>query len=80
MKRFIAFLLAALLCIAALPTAVFASEKQFVYTEDDIEELYYDFEYLSGMVESIFHSDEGLAYWKYTNDMEGQKVAGWLID
>lgn len=80
MKRIIAFLLVAALCIAALPIATFASENQFAYTDDDIEELYYDYEYLSGMIESIFYSDERLAYWKYANDMEDNEKATWLIE
>ncbi|MBQ7324638.1 MAG: hypothetical protein IJW98_02745 [Clostridia bacterium] len=80
LKRIIAVLLVAVLCFAAIPFSAFAASTQFAYTDEDIEDLYYDYEYLAGMLEGIFYSDKGIAYWKYANEMEDKKVASWLID
>ena len=80
MKRIFAVLLVAVLCFAAIPFSAFAASTQFAYTDEDIEDLYYDYEYLAGMLEGIFYSDKGIAYWKYANEMEDKKVASWLID
>lgn len=80
MKRIISFLLAAVLCVSVLTPAVFAENAQFMYSEEDIEELYYDFEYVSAMVEDLFGSEDNLAYWQYANEKEDEEVLCWLID
>ncbi len=79
MKRWIAILLTAVLCVASLPLSVFAADSGYLYSDDETEELYYQFEYVSHMVESMFGTDAGLAYWKYVNDMAGKKTESWLI-
>ncbi len=77
MKRLIALFLSLILLSASLGTLSLAEE--FTYTDDDIEELYYDFEYVSGFVETMFGSDEGIAYWKYVSDMDEKSLASRLI-
>ena len=79
MKKIIAFLLVVVLCVGLLPTAVFADGAQFLYDEEEIQELYYDFEYVSGLVETLFTNEKNLAYWNYAKQKEDQKVASWLI-
>ena len=80
MKRFISLLLALLLLSSLLIVPVTAQNAKFIYSSDDIEELYYDFEYVSGMVEDLFGKSDALAYWKYAEDMENKKLGSWLID
>ncbi|MGM9636451.1 MAG: hypothetical protein ACI3YK_00530 [Eubacteriales bacterium] len=79
MKRILAVFTALLLCLLPLANAVSADEAQFPYSDDDIEDLYYDFDSVSGMVEALFGSDQSLAYWKYAHDMEDKTVTSWLI-
>lgn len=79
MKKFIAILLTAALCISLLPTAAFAESAQFLYDDEQIQELYYDFEYVSTMVETLYTNEDNLAYWNYAKEKEDEKVASWLI-
>lgn len=79
MKKLIAFLLMAALCIGLLPATAFAESAQFLYNDEEIQELYYDFEYVSSLVETIFTNEDNLAYWNYAKEKEDQKVASWLI-
>lgn len=80
MKRFSAFFLALLLTLSTLVPTVSAESASFIYSGEDIEELYYDFEHVSGMVEGMFGKSDGLAYWSYAEDMKDKKVGSWLID
>lgn len=79
MKK-LALLLAIILSIACAEGAAFAQPAEFFYSADEIEELYYDFEFLSGMIDYMFCSDEAIGYWKYANGVEAKKVEQWLID
>lgn len=79
MKRILAVFTALLLCLLPLVNTVSADEAQFPYSDNDIEDLYYDFDSVSGMVEALFGSDQSLAYWKYAHDMENKTVTSWLI-
>lgn len=80
MKRIISLLLCVLILSSVFVTPVNAESAKFIYSGEDIEELYYDFEYVSGMVEDMFGKSDGLAYWKYAEDMENKKLGSWLID
>ena len=50
MKKLIAILLTAALCLSLLPAAAFADNAAFIYNDAEIQDLYYDFEYVSDMV------------------------------
>lgn len=73
MKRFLSLFLCLLFVFSAFPVSAEG------FASDDIEELYYDFEYLSGYFETMFKNDEAIAYWKYANNMEEKSLASWLI-
>ena len=77
-KRLISAILAILLLFSALPLTVSASGS-ILYSSEDIEELYYEFEFLSGMFEPMFGTPEGIAYWQYAVENE-ESIMGGLID
>lgn len=80
MKRLISLLLVILLCISSLSLSSYATDSQLLYSDDDMETLYYDFSYVSTMVETMYGNDTAVAYWKYAHDMEKKGFASWLID
>ena len=77
-KRLISAILAILLLFSALSLTVSASGS-ILYSSEDIEELYYEFEFLSGMFEPMFGTPEGIAYWQYAVENE-ESIMGGLID
>jgi len=79
-KRLFSVVLALLMCVTVLPMSVFADSGEILYSDEDIEELFYEFEYLSDMIEPMFGNKEGIAYWKYARDMEAKKAMSALID
>lgn len=80
MKKLIAILLTAALCLSLLPAAAFADNAAFIYNDAEIQDLYYDFEYVSDMVLTHFTNEKNLAYWSYAKQKEEEKVGSWLIN
>ena len=58
MKKLIAILLTAALCLSLLPAAAFADNAAFIYNDAEIQDLYYDFEYVSDMVLTHFTNEK----------------------
>ena len=80
MKKLIAILLTAALCLSLLPAAAFADNAAFIYNDAEIQDLYYDFEYVSDMVLTHFTNEKNLAYWSYAKQKEEENVGSWLIN
>ncbi|MBE7057526.1 MAG: hypothetical protein E7387_00280 [Ruminococcaceae bacterium] len=79
MKRISAILLALIICVTSLTFTVSAEDPGFLYTDADIEELYYDYENIQAMVETMFFKKDGLAYWTYVDSMAERKTASKFI-
>ncbi len=81
MKKILSSLMIVAILLTLTAPAVYAAENaQFLYDDEDIKELYYEFEYLAADVEAAFGADAGLAYRNYCADMESNDKANWLID
>lgn len=79
MKRIISLILILSLLIPAAAIMTKADDTGFNYTYEDIEALYYDFEYVSSQVETFIFDDQVIAYLNYAKSMENKKTGSTLI-
>lgn len=80
MKKLLCWALTAALLLALLPSGVSAENAQFLYTGEDITELYYDYEYVADLVETHFGPTASFAYRTYTKDHRADQTAETLIN
>ena len=75
MKRLFCFLMILVLCLTSLPVAT-AEESEFIYKDEQLEDLYYEFKDVSSTVETVFGNPRNLTYWDLADVLEnGNLVA-----
>jgi len=80
MKRFVSFLVIISMLASSAVFVSYADDSELIYTDTQIEDLYYDFEYISGQVESYIFDDNIIAYRRYAKDREGKDISNKLIE